>query len=112
MVIQSSIHVELLHARHSAENNYCITDCSGTLVQGSTNRLLQIKKVIIGFIMLKQSSSTLSFYTMSGHTSLVFIPGAWHKPSCYDKVIQQLLSGWYTFKQNMPSAPCIKSHRK
>ncbi|KAH7201371.1 Alpha/beta hydrolase family-domain-containing protein [Fusarium oxysporum] len=27
---------------------------------------------------------------MSSETSLVFVPGAWHKPSCYGKVMEQL----------------------
>lgn len=27
---------------------------------------------------------------MSSETSLVFVPGAWHKPSCYRKVMEQL----------------------
>lgn len=31
-----------------------------------------------------------NFNSMSSRTSLVFIPGAWHKPSCYDKLKEQL----------------------
>ncbi|VTT78066.1 unnamed protein product [Fusarium fujikuroi] len=36
---------------------------------------------------------------MSSKTSLVFVPGAWHKPSCYSKVMEQL--------QNQHHLTCI-----
>ncbi|KAL3471507.1 alpha/beta-hydrolase [Aspergillus californicus] len=48
---------------------------------------------------------------MSSSTTVLFIPGAWHNPHCFDKVIQRLeADGYSTDVVHLPSVGPIEPH--
>ncbi|RAK87821.1 alpha/beta-hydrolase [Aspergillus costaricaensis CBS 115574] len=48
---------------------------------------------------------------MNSSTTVLFIPGAWHSPECFDKVIQRLeADGYITDVVHLPSVGAIEPH--